>query len=96
MGSKLPPTVLNIFNRNNVKVSYLSTESLSSFISSRNKNLLNSLTRNIKPCNCRNKDECPLNGKGLAQGTVWKCITSISTNLDKTYPGTAEGGLKKT
>ena len=59
-----------IFNRNNVKVSYSCTENMSSFISSHNKKLLNSRTGNIKPCNCRKKDECPLNGQCLAQNIV--------------------------
>ena len=51
-----------ICDGNNVKVSYSCTENTSSFFSSHNKKLLNSRTGNIKPRNCRKKDECPLNG----------------------------------
>ena len=61
-----------IFNRNNVKVSYSCTENMSSFISSHNKKILNSHTGNIKPCNCRKKDECSLNGQCLVQDIVYK------------------------
>ena len=68
---------------------------MSSFISSQNKNLLNSRTGNIKPCNYRNKDECPLNIHCLVQDTVYKYIASTSINPDKTYIGTAEGDFKK-
>ena len=59
------------------------------------KKLLNSRTGNIKPCNCRKKDECPLNGQRLAQDIVYKCIASTSINSDKTYLGTAQGDFKK-
>ena len=84
-----------IFNRNNVKVSYSCTENMSSFISSHDKKLLKSRTGNIKSWNCKNKDECPLNGQCLAQDIVYKCIASTSINPDKTFLRTAEGDFKK-
>ena len=56
---------------------------------------MNSRTRNIKPCNCRNKDECLLSGQFLAQDIVYKFIASISVSPNKTYLGTAEGDFKK-
>ena len=59
-----------IFNRKNVKVSYSCTENKFNFISSHNKRLLNSHTGHTKPCNCRKKDECPLNKQCLAQEIV--------------------------
>ena len=57
--------------------------------------LLNSCTGNIKLCDCRKKDESPLNGQCLAQDIVYKCITSILMNPGKTYLGSAEGYFKK-
>ena len=48
------------------------------------KKLLNSRTGNIKPCNCRNKDEYPLNGQCLVQDIVYKYIASTSINPEKT------------
>ena len=68
---------------------------MSSFMSFHNKELLNSRTGDIKPCHCRNKDECPLNGQCLAQDIVYKCIVSISINPDKIYLGTAERDFEK-
>ena len=68
---------------------------MSNFISSHDEQLSNSHTGNIKPCNCRKKDECPLNRQFLAQDKVYKCIASTSMNPDKTYLGTAEGDFKK-
>ena len=84
-----------IFNRNNVKVSCSCTENMSSLILSHNKKLSNSRTGNIKPCNCRRKDECPLNEQCLAQDIICKCIASTSRNPDKPYLETAESGFKK-
>ena len=68
---------------------------MSSLISSHNKKLLNSRIGNIKPRNCRKKDECPLNGQCLAQGIVYKCTASASMNPDKPYLGRAEDDIKK-
>ena len=68
---------------------------MSSFISSHNKKLLNNPTRNIKPCNCRKKDKCPLNVQYLAQDTVYRCATSTSMNPEKTYLGMTEGDFEK-
>ena len=56
---------------------------------------MNSRTGNIKPCNCRKKDECPLNGQWLAQDIVDKCVPSTSMNPEETYLATAEGDFKK-
>ena len=84
-----------IFNRNNVKVSCSCTENMSSLISSHNKKLSNSRTGNIKPCNCRKKDECPLNEQYLAQDIAYKCIASTSVKPDKPYLGTPESDFKK-
>ena len=65
------------------------------FFSSHKKKLLNNRTGNIKPRNCRKKDECPLNEQCLVQDIVYKCIASTSMNPDKTYLGTAERDFKK-
>ena len=68
---------------------------MSSFISSRNKKLLNCHNEHTKPCNCRKRDKCPLNGQFLVQDIVKKCIASTSMNPDRTYLGTAERDFKK-
>ena len=49
----------------------------------------------IKPCNCRNKKDCPLNGQCQVEDIVYKCVVSTSTKPDKVYLGTAEGDFKK-
>ena len=84
-----------IFNRNTVKVSYSCTENISSITSSHNKKLIKNNAPNTKPCNCRNKSACPLNGQCQSQDIIYKCTVSTSVNPDKVYLGTAEGDFKK-
>ena len=54
-----------IFNRNTVEVSYCCTQNLGNIIKSHNKKLISSNNQIILPCNCRKKEECPLEGKCL-------------------------------
>ena len=57
-----------LFNRNNVKVSYSCTPNVKSIIDSHNKNVLKNQTEGEeRACNCRIKDQCPLNGECLAK-----------------------------
>ena len=45
----------------------------------------------ILPCNCRIKEECPLNGKYRANDIGYKCFASRTSFADKVYLGTAQG-----
>ena len=45
------------------KVSYCCTESMASVIKSHNKKLTIEINDEHLPCNCREKYECPLDGK---------------------------------
>ena len=42
------------------------------------------------PCNCRSKEECPLEGQRRVENIIYKCVASTSVNEDKAYLGTAE------
>ena len=78
------------FNRNNVKVSYSCMPNVKGTISHHNNHILaksatNSTSRN---CNCRNSNECPLEGNCLAINIVYKAqITSSSDERTKQYIG---------
>ena len=84
-----------IFNRNNVKVSYCCTQNVGNIIKSHNKKLINSSNHHEQPCNCRKKEDCPLEGKCRTENIIYKCIASTSGHPDKVYLGTAEGDFKK-
>ena len=52
-----------IFNCNTIKVSCSCTKSLGNIIKSDNKKLISSYDQIILSCNCRRKEECPLEGR---------------------------------
>ena len=84
-----------IVNRNNVKISYCCTQNVGNIIKSHNKKLINSSNHHEQPCNCRKKEDCPLEGKCRTENIIYKCIASTSGHPDKVYLGTAEGDFKK-
>ena len=55
-------TMLKIFNRNTVKISYSCLRNISSIISSHNRNILRPKQKSFG-CNCRVKNKCPLNSE---------------------------------
>ena len=84
-----------IFNSNNVKVSYYCTQNVGNIIKSHNKKLIKSSNHHEQPCNCGEKDDCPLEGKCRTKNIIYKCIVSTSGHPDKVYLETAEGDSKK-
>ena len=76
-----------IFSRNSVKVSYCCTTNVGSVISSHNQKLLHP-TVNTYGCNCRDRENCPLDGKCTTPGVVYKAIvTNDVDDESKTYIG---------
>ena len=85
-----------VFNRNNVKISYYCTQNMPDMIKSHNKNIINKDVKELKPCNCRVKSGCPLNGQ--CQDNTYKLYKCTALSIDKqnkVYLGTAEGDFKK-
>ena len=78
-----------------MKISYCCTQNVGNIIKSHNKKLINSSNHHEQPCNCRKKEDCPLEGKCRTENIIYKCIASTSGHPDKVYLGTAEGDFKK-
>ena len=90
-----PSNILHkIFNRNTIKVSYCCTQNVGNIIKSHNKKLINTNIKTILPCNCRRKEECPLEGKCRVKDVIYKCIVSAPGFPTRAYLGTAEGEFK--
>ena len=71
-----------VFNRNTVKLSYSCTPSMKQVIDRHNKAILRKAKQpeqdqTIKTCNCRNKNDCPLEGECFQKRIVYQAtITS--------------------
>ena len=85
-----------IFNKNNVKVSYSCMPNMSSIIKNHNKKILNNNTTPKNGCNCRQKDQCPLDNNCLTTSVIYKAnVTTDKDNTGKNYIGLTEGTFKQ-
>ena len=85
-----------IFNRNNVKVSYSCMPDVKSSITSHNAKILNpsETALDVKKCNCRNKENCPLDGNCLTKEVVYKATITNSSKPTTHYIGMTERTFK--
>ena len=71
-------------------------ENVAQIIKKHNQRVSSHKEKPIPSCNCRNKDECPMNGKCQVQNVVYKCTVSATPNFPKrVYLGVAEGDWKQ-
>ena len=86
----------SIFNRNTIKISYSCMPNIKSKIESHNSKIIkkNKVDDNAsKKCNCRDRGNCPLNGKCLSQGIIYQAIVTTDNNTS-TYVGLTGGPFK--
>ena len=84
-----------MFNSNTVKVSYSCTPNVDSIIKPHNKKLNNAENKQTKHCNCRKKQEYPLEGKSRSEDIIYKCVVTAAGHPRKICLGTAEGDFKQ-
>ena len=85
-----------IFNKNTLKVSYSCMGNIASIISSHNRNILNPDVSSEFGCNCRSRNECPLQNKCLTPKIVYRANVENDTNDEKKfYYGVAETPFKE-
>ena len=80
-----------VFNRNTVKLSYSCTPSMKQVIDGHNKATLKKAKQpekdqTVKMCNCRNKNDCPLEGECLQKEIVYQATVTTSEKKE-TYVG---------
>ena len=69
---------------------------VSQIIKEHNRNVSNKKEKQTNPCNCRNKNECPLNGNCKLQSVIYKCtVSATQTFKQRVYLGIAEGNWKQ-
>ena len=86
----------SIFNRNKIEVSYSCMQNIKYVINNHNMKVLNDTTEIEESCNCRNRNNCPLNSKCFTPNIIYKAqITPNQPNYKKNvYIGTAETDFK--
>ena len=83
-----------IFNTNTVKISYSCTTNMENIIKQHNSKILNEANENqTRPCNSRNKLNCPMNWKFLSKCIVYKAEVEANNNK-QTYYGASEVEFK--
>ena len=94
-----------IFNLNSIKISYSCMNNTKQIIDNHNKRILHSSyspytkdnkdSTTNKTCNCRQKNNCPLNGNCLRPSVVYQAtVTRNDNNTSETYIGLTETGFK--
>ena len=83
------------FNKNTVKISYSCMSNISSIISGHNKNLLNPNVTQYG-CNCRIREDCPLQNQCLTPNIIYRADVHCEANKDhKFYFGVAQTPFKE-
>ena len=67
-----------MFNRNTVKVSYSCMENVNQINKRHKKRVTKSNERSTPPCNCRVKNNCPMNVDCRVENVVYKCNVSAT------------------
>ena len=84
-----------IFNRNTVKISYSCLRKISSIISSHDCNIL-SPKQQAFGCNCRVKNECPINGEYQTPSVIYReDVVNDSNDEEKIYFALADTTIKE-
>lgn len=94
--NKLHPIV----NRNNIKLSYSCMRNVGSLIAAHTKKLIKSestptTNSTARSCNCRDANNCPLNGQCLKSSVIYQASVSREDNTRvESYIGLTEGAFK--
>ena len=83
-----------IFNRNTVKLSYSCMPNVATIVNcNNNSSLKQNNQKKVDKCNCRNKNECPLDGKCREKEIVYQAQVKSSAGVE-TYVGVTETEFK--
>ena len=74
------------FNRSTIKIAYSTVKNVRAIVDSHNRKLLNPRPAENISCNCRRKEECPLNGNCLVKEICYRGDVITEESL-KTYYG---------
>ena len=86
----------SIFNRNKIKVSYSCIKNMKSILNNHNMKVLKNTTEIEESCDCRDKNNCPLDGRCLTPNINYKAQIMLDqlNYKQKIYIGTAKTDFK--
>ena len=91
------PYLRKLFNKNNMGISYSTTQNMGAIISSHNKKILKQEEDKdvVKVgCNCNDRESCPLEGNCLQREVVYQAEASATDGETKFYTGLTEPEFK--
>ena len=85
-----------IINKHNVKLSYSCMPNIERIIKGHNNKIMNDTNNdnNENKCNCRKKDECPLNNNCLEKNIIYKATVTTNDNTQVEYIGSCSTTFK--
>ena len=85
-----------IFNRSTIKISYCCMQNMKSKIQAHNKKILsnNNMSSNTQSCNCRRKNECPLDGQCMTKDVIYDAVVKVDGEKNKRYIGSTGNDFK--
>ena len=86
-----------IFNKNKIRVSYCCMPNVKNIITAHNNRILRKYGENLKKtkeCNCRRKNECPVENKCLQENVIYRANITSSKG-EKTYVGSTGNTFKE-
>ena len=84
-----------IFKKNTSKVIIVAAKTSLRLLTVTTEKLNKKKKKDGLPCNYRQKNDCPMDGKCRKMNTIYNCITSVPTKPDKSYIGLSEKEWKK-
>ena len=84
-----------ICNRNTLKIGYKCTPNIGAAISAQNSKLLKPQKQEQqKTCNCKSKEECPVQGKCLENQVIYRATVTEQSGKKHTYTGLTSNTFK--
>jgi hypothetical protein len=87
-----------IFNKSNLRLSYSCTSNVKTIISNHNKKILSKPEEQVEErlCNCRCRDNCPLDGECLRSAIIYKATVDAGAGVpEQQYIGATEPPWKE-
>ena len=84
-----------IFNKKTLEVSYCLAPNIKVIINGHNKILLNTSIAPTPACNCRAKNNCPVEGKRQLKNVIYRATVTSNSNDERQYIGSTSRNFER-